>query len=484
MFTRNIPTTIRSTYEHYRVHFLPDRRTMNRQTVTWSGYAGILATLALAVGACGSSKSSTATTPAAAAETTVAAATETTGASTETTIAPAASATTAAAAATGDKVTLSYFTFSAAPDHLKDLDAIVKAFEAENPNISIDVKTAAYADYFTALQTQVAGKNAPDTFELNYENSVTYARSGALLDLTDKNIDPARYYPLALKGFSDGSKQYGLPATFSDVVLIYNKTLFDKAGIAYPTANWTWKDEQAAAEKLTDLKAGVYGHLQPVSFFEFYKALAQSGGQFFGTDGKAAFNSPEGVEAATWLTSKPGKTMPTLTDIAGTPDFDTALFKSGKLAMWHNGIWQFTGLKDSGVDFDVVVEPGNKVKANAVFMNAAVASATTAHPVEAAKWIAFLTGSPTTVETRLASSWELPAVNDSAAFAAYLAVTPPANRKAVFEALDNVALPPVIERQQEMQDIVGKALESIVSDGVSAKDALDGAATEVNALLP
>src|SRR6476660_4650477 len=81
------------------------------------------------------------------------------------------------AGATG-KIT--YFTFSAAPDHLKDLDAIKTAFEAENPGITVDVRTAAYADYFTALQTQIAGGNAPDTFELNYENFYTYARNGAL----------------------------------------------------------------------------------------------------------------------------------------------------------------------------------------------------------------------------------------------------------------------------------------------------------------
>lgn len=454
-----------------------------RSSVARRGFVGILAASALLLGACSSDSKSADTTVAGSVETTAAVAAETTVAPAETTAAAAADTTAAAAAPTGDKVTLTYFTFSAAPDHLKDLSAITEAFTAENPNIAIDVKTASYADYFTALQTQVAGKNAPDTFELNYENFVTYARSGALLDLTDKGIDPARYYPLALKGFTDNGKQYGLPATFSDVVLLYNKTLFDKAGLKYPTAEWTWKDEQAAASKLTDLKAGTYGHFQPVSFFEFYKALAQSGGSFFGTDGKATFNSPEGVEAATWLTSKPGKTMPTLADIAGTPDFDTALFKSGKLAMWHNGIWQFSGLKDSGVDFDVVVEPGNKAKANAVFMNAAVASADTKHPAEAAKWIAFLTGSTKTVETRLASSWELPAVNDKAAFSTYLTIAPPANRQAVFDALDNVALPPVIERQQEMQDIVGKALESIVSDGVSVKQALDDAATAVNALL-
>ena len=39
--------------------------------------------------------------------------------------------------------------------------------------------------------------------------------------------------------------------------------------------------------------------------------------------------------------------MPTEAEIGGTADFDTNLFKAGKLAMWHNGIWQFAGLKDA-----------------------------------------------------------------------------------------------------------------------------------------
>ena len=57
-----------------------------------------------------------------------------------------AGAATHPAGASGEEVTLSYFTFSAAPDHLADLDAIVAAFEAEHPNIQIEVQPAAYAD--------------------------------------------------------------------------------------------------------------------------------------------------------------------------------------------------------------------------------------------------------------------------------------------------------------------------------------------------
>jgi multiple sugar transport system substrate-binding protein len=390
------------------------------------------------------------------------------------------------AAASSEEITLTYFTFSAAPDHLEDLEVIIEAFGLQYPEIQIEVQTAAFADYFTSLQTQIAGGAAPDTFELNYENFITYARSGALLDLTPyldgAIIDQDRYYELALRGFIEDDIQYGLPATFSDVVLIYNRTLFDEAGLDYPTADWTWADYTEAAEALTDADAGVYGGFQPVSFFEFYKALAQAGGEFFDDEGNATFNSPEGVAAAEWLASKPGTVMPTLAEIGGTPDFDTALFTSGKLAMWHNGIWQFSALNESGVDYDIVVEPGDVEDASAVFMNGAVISADTEHPEAAARWIAFLTASPTTVEQRIASNWELPAVNDRRAFQAYLELSPPDNRQAVFDSLTQLVLPPVIERQQEMQDVVTQALERIVNDGVDIQEALDDAAAEVDGL--
>src|SRR4051794_34727257 len=74
-----------------------------------------------------------------------------------------------------DVTTVRYFTFSAAPDHLEDLDTIITAFEAEHPEIDVTVEDAPFADYFTLLQAGVASGDAPDVFELNYENFVTYA---------------------------------------------------------------------------------------------------------------------------------------------------------------------------------------------------------------------------------------------------------------------------------------------------------------------
>jgi multiple sugar transport system substrate-binding protein len=403
------------------------------------------------------------------------------------TTAPPSAATSVPSSPSPEPVKLTYFTFSAAPDHLRDLDAIVQAFQQKHPNVTIEVQTASYDQYFTKLQTAIAGGTAPDTFELNYENFVSYSSAGALLDLSplaaaDTDFGADIYYPRAYEVFQAEGRQYGLPETFSVVLLFYNKDIFDAEGVAYPSSDWRWADERAAAEKLTDAAKGVWGDFQPIQFWEFYKVLAQNGGQFFDANKtKATFNDAKGVEAARWLIDKVGTVMPTDAQMGGQDD--TALFKAGKLAMWHNGIWQFAGLKDVPFNWDVQVEPGNVRKAHHFFSNAVVASAQTRHPQEAWAWLRFLTSSPEAVKVRLEASWELPAVADESQFASYLSQVPPANRKAVFEALADIVVPPVIEQQSQMTDIVSKALEKAKLGQSTVEAALDDAAAQVDALL-
>jgi multiple sugar transport system substrate-binding protein len=384
-------------------------------------------------------------------------------------------------------VTVSYFTFSAAPDHLNTLKALIQIFEKKHPNIQISFQTAPYSDYFTKLQTQIAGGQAPDTFELDYGSFYGYAASGSLLNLSkvaknDASFNPGIYYPKAYSAFALGKTQYGLPESYSDVLLFYNKDLFRAAGVAFPTAKWTWKDEMAAAKKLTNASKGVWGDYQPIQFYEFYKVLAQNGGSFFNANKtKATFDSPAGIAAANWLLSKPGNVMPTQEQQAGLGD--DAMFKLGKLAMWHNGIWQFAAMKDAPFQWDVVVEPAGKVKANHFFANTIAASAKTAHPKEAWEWLKFLSGSHDSVKARIGSSWELAPVKDKAAYAAYLNQRPPTNRQAVLDALNNPVVTPTIKAESQMQDIVGKALQKAELGQTPVAQALHDAATQVNALL-
>lgn len=385
--------------------------------------------------------------------------------------------------------TITYFTFSAAPDHLTDLAKMVKAFEKANPTIKVKVQYASYNDYWTKLKTRLAGSSAPDVFELNYENFVSYAASKQLLNLNsviakDTTFKKSAYQGKAYDVFRSGTVQYGLPESFSTVVLFYNKDLFKAAGVSTPKSTWTWADEESAATLLkSKLPAGAFADFQPVQFWEFYKVLGQSGGQFLNaTKTRALFNRLQGVQALNWMVGKVEKgLMPTKVQMGGLDD--GAMFKAGKLAMLHSGIWMFDSFKDAAFDWDIVVEPGGATKGNHFFANAVVASAKTKKASAAWKWMRFFTSNSSAVKIRVDSAWELPATSAQAPLAGYLNKTKPANRQAVFDALKNPITPPVIKQQSQMQDVLNAWLEKALNGTVSVTEALNGAAAEVNAIL-
>ena len=380
-------------------------------------------------------------------------------------------------------VTITYTNFISNDGNEENLQTIVDAFEKENPDITVEITTLPYADYGTALQTDLAAGTVSDVFDIEYANYAQYQANGVLAELPVEN--PEAYRQSLLEAYQTDGTQYALPSSFSTVVLYYNADLFDAAGLDYPTSDWTWSDEQAAAEKLTDAAAGVWGDHQPVSFYEFYKTLAQNGGEFLDDSGtKVAFNSPEGVEAAQWLVGKSGTVMPTIEQGQGTPDFDTNLFKDGKLAMLHTGIWVFGAVADVPFGWDIAVEPGNTEQASAVFSNAVGVSSASEHTEAAAKFAEFLTSSDVMVQTRLDSGWELPPISDEAQLATYLEQGDPANRQAVFDSLDGIALPPVVaEGQQEMQDIMTEELVEAQAGRKTVEEALSSAEERINAVI-
>jgi len=384
---------------------------------------------------------------------------------------------------TADPVTITYTNFISNGGNEDNLATIVEAFEDANPGIKVDVTTLPYGDYFTALQTDLTAGTQSDVFDIEFANYAEFQANGVLAPITAS--DPAGYRPSVLEAYQTDGTQYALPSSFSDVVLYYNKDLFDAAGLDYPSSDWTWADEKAAAEKITDQAAGVWGDHQPVSFHEFYKVLAQNGASFLNADGTAvAFNTPAGIEAAKWLVEKSGTVMPTIEQGQGTPDFDTNLFKEGKLGMLHTGIWVFGAVADVPFGWDIAVEPGNTHAASAVFSNAVGVSANSAHIAEATKWAEFLTSSDTMIDVRLDNGWELPAISDQAKLATYLEKGDPANRQAVFDALDGIALPPVVSQgQTEMQDIITEELVEAQAGRKTVEDALASAEERINAVI-
>lgn len=382
-----------------------------------------------------------------------------------------------------DQQTIRYFNFSSDPDHVADLQTIVDAFEAENPTIKVEVSSAPYADYFTLLQADFAGGDPADVFELNYENFVSYAANDVLLDLSSYVSADAPYYPRALGAFQYDGKQLALPETFSTVLLFYNKDLFDQAGVAYPTPEWTWDDAMTAAKAIRALGDDIWGIYSPIQFWEFYKKAAQNNCAFFNADmTESTINSPECVAALeTMLSFVNEDVMPDDIELAGVANEE--LFAQGKLGMVVIGTWMFAAFQEVPFAWDIQLEPGMAQKGHHFFSNGVAVSKDTEYPEAAAAFAQFLTASETAATVRVDTGWELPALDKPEYFQSYLELTPPDSREAVFQALESPVVPPVIKRQVEMQDALGAVLSAAALGEIDAQTALDTAKGEIDDLL-
>lgn len=382
-----------------------------------------------------------------------------------------------------EAVTITYSNFNASGGQEETLQKMYEAFHEEYPNITVNIETIASSDYFTQMQTRVAGGTAPDCYELNIENFAAYANKGVLEEIT--GVDLSGLDDTALAAFNVNGKQYGLPGNFSNVVLFYNKDLFDQANLEYPTADWTQDDVQAAAKAIRALGDDIFGYYQPLTYNEFYKVVAQFGGSLLNAD-KTQFtiNAPENVAAAQMMADRVlvSNVQPTDVQMGGIGDWD--LFMSGRLGMMPTGIWAFnTFAEGCDFDWDIAVEPGQKTKATHFFSNACVINAESEHKEAAATWITWLTSSPKAAAIRIEAGWDLPAIKDQETLSGYLSLTPPENRQVVFDSLNYLVVPPVIEDYSLMSDIIGQYLSAAASGSMTVQEALDAAQNDCTAQI-
>jgi len=292
------------------------------------------------------------------------------------------------------------------PNWAKVLTASTAAWVQEYcPGAQVTVDQVPWANYWDTLKTDAGSGDLPDIFNLSQDNFYYYASNGALLDLQpylDKaginptlwgkgEIDPYRY--------GDNGDVYSAPLNWDTVAMIYNKDMFDKAGLAYPTADWTWDDFAKDAAALTDTANGVWG----AAVYNDYQSgwanwIASEGVVPVATPGRGqcTLTDPGSVDALTFLKGLLDKGyMPTVSQIGGTnADDEYNLFKSGKVAMYSNGEWQLPNLyKDVTFNWDVVQLPKNPTtgQSRAILHSVGYAiSATSKNPDLAANLVQFL----------------------------------------------------------------------------------------------
>src|SRR5262245_23285300 len=158
-----------------------------------------------------------------------------------------------AAAQAAKKLIFSSYTWSG---YDVAINKVIDAWIATQPAGSVEVERqfADGATYWDKLQTQIAGGTPPDLGISDYGRLISYAKNGTLLDITDRlkasDLPMDKFMPNALaqyrwaKGdFDSGNPNgayYGIPSDAQAQIMVYNKKMFDAAGVKYPTDDWTW----------------------------------------------------------------------------------------------------------------------------------------------------------------------------------------------------------------------------------------------------
>ena len=138
-----------------------------------------------------------------------------------------------------------------------------EAFEATHTGVTIEYVDVASQDWDTKAGTMLSGGDTSDLFMVKQNiNIMNWAQQGFAEPLTDyiakDNYDLSGFVGMEPNYALDGT-QYALPFRSDFWVLFYNKTLFDAAGVAYPTNDMTWEEYAALAKEMTGKGNCKYG---------------------------------------------------------------------------------------------------------------------------------------------------------------------------------------------------------------------------------
>lgn len=367
-------------------------------------------------------------------------------------------------------------------------EKLAAEYHAAHPNVTINTSTGAPTtdELLTKLSAGFAGGTYPDISYAFGNWAGDLGASGRTQDLTSF-VNEASFgwneMPEAARTVAtvDG-KVIGVPALVDNLALIYNKKLFDAAGMQYPTDEWSWEDFRAAAKKLTDPATNTYGTAYSVSGSEdttwhLWPLLWQNGGKIL--DGtKPAFNSEAGVKALETLRAMAVDDKSMYLD--QTDEKYGPLFNSGHVAMMLSGPWSLLDIKTAKLDYGVAFLPGvngdhQTVSGPDLWV---LFDHEDANRAGAARdFVKWLTSAQTDAKWNLAVG-NLPlrsSEKDTPEFAAYVKEYPGGQK--FFDNLTNAKQArPTLPGYEVMSRNVGDAIAKVLQGAASPKEALDEAA--------
>lgn len=228
---------------------------------------------------------------------------------------------------------------------LKNWNDDVAEFQRQNTDIIIkSVSVGEQCNNPPDFTARLAGGTVTDLFYGYMTDLQQVLDSGQAMDITEfankdtiptwDSIDPA-----LKEVFTESGKIYAIPTKNYSMGLVYNKTLFQQAGLDVNNPPMTWAEVRDAAKKISALGNGIAGYGEysagNTGGWHFTASLYSQGGQVVSADGrKADFNNAMGKQVLQNLKDmRYGDNSMGTRQLLGWPDLLT-LAGSGKVGMF------------------------------------------------------------------------------------------------------------------------------------------------------
>lgn len=331
------------------------------------------------------------------------------------------------------------------------LKPILSDFEKENPEIKIDFMHIPQ-NYFQKIHLLFASNTAPDVIFINNLYLPIYANANLLEELTVNQND---FYPQALEALSWNGKLYAIPRDVSNLVVFYNKDLFDRKNITYPASEWNFDDFLKTAQKLTDKNTfGISFEEDPLFYLPY---LMSNGGGILPSEIEKK-GSQYGLNFYADLRKK-YHVAPLKSESASATM--AQMFLQQKLGMYISGRWMVPKLRnEADFDWDVTQFPkgtnGSIVQLDASGWAIAKSSK---HKEEAQKLVNYLASSQNS-EKFATSGLIVPARKDASRSKYFLDGQKPVHSKIFLDIIETSKPTPVTVDYREITDKLKKSMET------------------------
>lgn len=221
----------------------------------------------------------------------------------------------------------------------------------EETGVTVEIVDVPYDDLTTRLRN---GAQAGDSPALARTGGLDPLWEDAAMELGDIADAHGVMEELIVEG--PEGQVLTLPSDLTAVGLFINTSLFDEAGVAYPTDEtdiWTWDEYRAALEEVVAKTDAEYGMVMDGSPHRLRAMLYQYGsnGDYF-QESDGSFSMGDGTAEAleTFHGMNDDVMMPRSVWLSG--DDASALFQSGRIAAYYSGVWQISAFNESITSFD------------------------------------------------------------------------------------------------------------------------------------